>query len=348
MLTVWRKLHVETDSMVRPTFSQNTFNVEWFGGNGGPAPTQVTFGVVTPNPWQSDNDQFTGGYVDLRRPNATTIVEARILQYVDLEAMQFGDQVTINLPDCGGGQSGFACLGGVLDGTAVLGDDDLANASVFGAEAWGCDNVYAPAATAAMLSPPDLSAMQLRYRPAYIEPVHETEVSGTGNITTFLRNVNFDVNDGKVLWDQVIPPTVRNLPVSTANYWTVFVLAAWQAEEAEDADPNSEDQVGNGVTKGISTHRPPNIFSNDTQTFSSLGPQYTGICVVFKAVFGETSFVGDEKYTVVHEVGHTFGLDHNDVDRDDPPVDVMDPLGDGQMLRFSAKNLRELRDYRQP
>ena len=27
MLTVWRKLHVETDSMVRPTFLQNTFTM---------------------------------------------------------------------------------------------------------------------------------------------------------------------------------------------------------------------------------------------------------------------------------------------------------------------------------
>ena len=40
MLTVWRKLHVETDSMARPTFAENTINIAWNGKEKG------TFSIV--------------------------------------------------------------------------------------------------------------------------------------------------------------------------------------------------------------------------------------------------------------------------------------------------------------
>ena len=234
----------------------------------------------------------------------------------------------------------MACLGGVEEGTAVLSDDDLSVEATFAAKVWGCDDVYAGAGTA--LTPPDLSAMQLRYHPAYIEPVHETAHSATGGITAFLRNIDFGDDDGKVFWDQVKAPGVRQLPISSSDFWTVMVVSAWQAEEAEDADPNSEIGTTPGVTKGINTHK-ENPITQDTPTTSSISPAptYTGIAAVFRAVFGEAGFSPLEQYTVAHEIGHTFGLDH-------PDGGLMCRSGDCQTEPFTATSLKKLRDYVNP
>jgi hypothetical protein len=117
-----------------------------------------------------------------------------------------------------------------------------------------------------------------------------------------------------------------------------MVVSAWQAAEPEDADPDMEDQVGSGVVKGLSTHLEVLGF---TESSSSIGADYTGVCVVFKAVFGESAFAEFEKYTVVHEIGHTFGLDHRE-------GGAMCQRGDCQREPFLARELDELRDYVAP
>ena len=371
MLTVWRKLHV--DSMVRPAFAQNTFTMNWNEPEEGGVSTQIRFDVDDPwwNPFQTDNDQFMSGYVELQDTSGTPMLVSRVVAYGNYEGGD--DWVLVNVPDCGGGQSGLACLGGVEEGTATLSDDDLSIEATFTAKVWGCDVLYAGGGAA--LLPPNLGALELPYQPAYIHPVHETAVSGAGGVGTFLRNVNFDSlvetsfsakspplaiapgpfseavlgsyerinfddNDGKILWDQVLP--IRALPVSTSDYWTVMVVSAWQAEEAEDADPNSEIGTTPGVTKGINTHK-ENPITQDTPTTSSISPAptYTGIAAVFRGVFGEAGFSPLEHYTVAHEIGHTFGLDH-------PDGGLMCSSGDCQTEPFTATSLKKLRDYVHP
>ncbi|MCH8148379.1 MAG: hypothetical protein IH987_10355 [Planctomycetes bacterium] len=345
MLTVWRKLHVETDTMVRPTFAQNTFTMNWSKPRTGSPSSVVLFEVADPpeTVLETPDDQFKDGYVQLKDAAGNTILTSKIQQYWtdednNSEDTDKFDKVRINLPDCGNGQSGLACLGGVTSGVAVLSDDDLSDQATFTAKTWGCNDTFS--GPVASLAPPDLSKMGERYNLAYIEPVHDQSASAVQGLVTFLQNVDFDVDDGKILWDQAL--AARNLPVSTAAFWTVMVVSAWQADEPEDADPDSEDQVGVGVTKGINTHAE---FATFTQTTSWIngapGADYTGICAVFKAVFGEGSFLDYESYTVVHEVGHTFGLDHR-------AGGAMCKKGDCQREPFQAVELKELRNYVQP
>jgi hypothetical protein len=337
MLTVWRKLHVETDTMVRPTFVQNTWIMDWNSPRQGPASTQVVVKVDDPptDGSQTDDQQFTRGFAELQTAPGVPILTASIVDYKTYEGLgQVDDEITVNITGCGGGMQGLACLGGITNGKVLVCDDDISVPATFSAKVWGCDDSYA--SPVGSLAPPDLSLLVDRYKPAYVEPVQDAQASAVQGLTIFLRNQGFGLtaNYGKALWDQA--KAARNLPVSTSNYWTVMVVSAWQAEEPTDFDPDSEAGAGSGITWGINTH-------DDGARTSSLGSSYTGICAAFKAVLGEVP--GREKFTVAHEIGHTFGLPHNVIHQGDPPIDMMDSMGDGQLLPLKALNVKRLREY---
>ncbi len=344
MLTVWRKLHVETDSMMRPTFGQNTFEMDWSEPEQGPVSTQVRFEVDDPPADDSDTDdqQFLHGYAEVSDSAGNPLVVGRIVDYTTdegiIDDLDFKDEVTINIPDCGGGISGLACLQGVQSGKAVLSDDDLSEEGTFAAQVWGCDGLYTGGPGA--LEPPDLSALEVRYRSAFIHPVHESGLSALGSLP-FRRNQGFGVTDfyGKDLWDDVTAPGVRDLPKSTSAYWTVMVVSAWQAEANQDGDPDSE-LADPGTTLGICSHPDGN-----TKAHVLLPDSATGLAVVFKAIsLGPAESERQERFTVAHEVGHTLGLPHT-YEGEGPPVGLMDPKGPGQDLPFAGESLNRLRNY---
>ncbi len=320
LLTVWRKLHVETDSMVRPSFTQNTWTTTWSEPT---APVTEPYAGLPSPPWYeikasdpsggSANAQFNNGFMEL---NGTLL--SRVFDYFSTAG---DDEVIVQLP---GG------IGGLTAGASILSDDDLSVEATFGAKVWGCDNAYASGST---LLPPDVSALSLRYHPAYIEPVHEGAVSATGGVATFLQNVGFGAwgDYGRALWDQANAPGIRQLPISTSQYWTVMAVSAWQPETGEDGDPDTE-----GLTNGVSTHGD----DGSTHAIWWLGDSYTGLCAVLKAcTAGESDVL--ESYTVAHEIAHTLGLPHT-------TSGLMVERGAGHEDPFSSESLKDLREYNGP
>ncbi len=316
--------------MVRPAFSQNTYPMDWTNPSQGDTPDRVE--VQVNDPWfafATADGQFDEGWIELT--GAAGVVVGHIFEYVTSGGW---DEMilTISAENGLGGQRGLAGLGGMTGGTALLSDDDLQDEATFEARVWGCDNGYA---MNNVLLSPDLSALENRYAPAYIVPVHESDASGTGGIETFLRNVGFGVGGdyGVALWDQAKAPTVRHLPIATPDYWTVMLVSAWQAEEGKDGDPNTEQ-----LTNGINTH-------NDGATNSSLGSSYTGLCAMFKALMiGESDI--PERYTVAHEIAHTLGAPHTSSGLMFPAETVGAPAQQSQP--FSADSLPRLRQYNGP
>lgn len=325
MLTVWRKLHVETDTMVRPTFAQNTYGMNWASPLPGGAPDRVQISVEDTFAFATADGQFNEGWVTLTGSAGTAT--GHIFAYTSSAGW---DEmiVTISAANGIGGQKGLAGLAGMPSGTAVVSDDDLQEELTFKNGIWGCNDAFA---VGHILAPPDLSALELRYSPAYILPLHDMAVSAVGGLVTFVQHFDESDDDGKALWDQALP--ARGLPVSTQDYWTVMVITAFQAETSEDADPDAEQQ-----TNGINTH-------GDGATASYIGPQYTGVCAVFAAATRGESDV-PERYTVAHEIGHTLGLPHTNSglmiarDPNEAPSEQSKP--------FIAESLELLREYGGP
>ena len=329
MLTVWRKLHVETDSMVRPAFLQNTYAMNWRNPVQDASPDRVIIQVEDGGGFATPTGQFDNCWVRISGQPGKTF--GRVFEF---QSSAGWDEVVLIVSATNGigGQKGLAGLGGLTSGIAILSDDDLAGETTFKAAVWGCDDGYAVGGD---LQPPDLSALVVRYEPSYILPIQDETASGIGGIATFLQQVNFGSsgNYGKALWDQAKLPTVRQLPIATSAYWTVMVVSAWQAETGKDADPNTE-----VLTNGINTH-------DNGATSSSLGTSYTGLCAIFKALMiGESDI--PERYTVAHEIAHTLGVPHTSSGLMFPAEPAEGAAQQSQP--FSADSLLGLRKYSGP
>lgn len=123
---------------------------------------------------------------------------------------------------------------------------------------------------------------------------------------------------------------LRSQPVSTAQYWTVYLFSAFQAERTEDCDG---EVLG---TKGVGTH-PDSVFTG-VSTEGRWTPEHTGICAVFVETLRDAYADVQSPLTVAHEIAHTLGVDHG--------VGLMDEQEQGES--FSASSLLELRSYVQP
>jgi len=279
LLTVWRTLHVETDAMTRPAFSQNTINTTW----NEPRFQQGFLVLDISN--QDNNDDFTNGFIRIKAAGFPDIVTRIIL----FEHSFLDDEVTtVVTPQQWAARP--------ASGDCTISDDDLTddppNALNFTGGVVGSDIGINPP-PGGYLPLPDTSGLAGHYAPAYILPVVENQHTSTTGIP-FLKNMEPSDN---TQWDAARLSRGLSIPVDV--YWTVYVFSAFQAEDSEDAD--GEDTA----TKGINTH--PDGSTTEPLLWSST---YRAMVAIFKEALDDAYGATSERITVAHEIAHTLGVPH--------------------------------------
>jgi len=307
MLTVWRKLHVETDAMLRPTFAENTVTTQW---------NQPRF--VNGQLWvdildQVNGDDFDNGYIRIQAPGFPDLISV----IIDHDSSVGDDNIRTNISQTTWGSR-------PTDGPCIASDDDLSVEATFTAGVLGSDIGIGNPPTG-YLPLPDSSGLAAHYQPAYILPVVESTFTSTTGIP-FIKNF---VPGNTASWDAA-RLFGRMTSVSVPGYWTAYVFSAFQPETGKDCDA---EPLG---TKGINTHS-ETVLGN-TLSYSSFGPQYTGMCTVFVETLRDAYPDFQFPRTVAHEIAHTLGVDHGP-----GLMDAFDQQGS-----FSGQSLKELRSYTGP
>jgi hypothetical protein len=143
----------------------------------------------------------------------------------------------------------------------------------------------------------DTTRMAEKYADAFIEPVVDGGGDPTFNRDTVGFKLNMEATATQDLWDALSAPTTPGACESdgnrSPNFWIAYVLTAYQSKTAGgiggkgDNDPDSEEALG-GVTDGLD--RGSFLFLEETKDEE----RELGITL--------------EAATVVHEIGHQFGL----------------------------------------
>jgi hypothetical protein len=353
MLTVWRKLHVETDSMAAVTGNKidtaftgivgsGTALTEINGlsslddqsanldktppGNGrfedgalaiGGGPVPITISPVTANgsnrvvfpsmsiaglPFSAeDNDDFWNGTMS---GTITEVVESGI-DFVWTLNVTAHNEDPIDWPDFVGGKLTVG-EGAEVDIVAVNGAASQVTTSALNIPC----RVHDDDDDSLLAKLPDVGAMGAAYREAYVVPVYD--VGDNDMNVPFVLNITATeaANTGTMDWD--------SQTANAADFWVVYLLAAFQHRTTEDADPDSE-----------------------TRTFGAT-PGTGGGSLIYLEVDqgheGVSNPVAKEQITVVHESGHAVG------DSGDHPVTT----NSDQSSTFVANYLVHIRASTRP
>lgn len=314
MLTVWRRLHVEVDSMgsvglnritgsvlgISPAIGCSVFNC--------PANTQT---------WSIDVDH-EDETVRVDRGGLMVIGGVTYFVLGQVNSVH-GRDIVIAVPTAGPAPSGS---------TFILFDDDDYNENLLpeGDEGEDIDVVDQ---TFSLMQESDDPAVNV-YAPAYIRPVYD----GGGDVFNNDSNVTFALNVTSAP-DPVDIQVARGRnsgPDESDAFWIVYVQLAYQGGVSIDNDPNSESAEG-GAT--VSLGHADSITSVTEVPRGGNG----SLIYLETAADDERSEAGDfPKRVVPHEVGHQFGLKGDNLG--DSDFGIMNPEG---LLRFCARHLNILR-----
>lgn len=314
MLTVWRKLHVEVDSMAVADFTNSLT---------GMIPSAPTYDAATGRAWIP----LVGLDEEFRAPDQHRVGRMNILTYgsfstdkTDISGTPYKVQIVNAPPDI------VNAAGSVY----TLWDDDAG--SVGGFIMVGFD---APPVTLPKV--PDTGLMAQVFRNAYVDVLPPDMQYYDAN-TPFDKNVR---NDGEA----VTKGDFNRDLTSEAAFWVVHITSAFQGFVAKDGDPDTE-QAGPGLQYGLTGVT--GIFGGGRsgslvflETIRDDKRANANLMTIM------------ERYTVVHEAGHQCLLEHSDgrwppSDTVDPAgdyimTDVLDQTAMAPNVAFSAVSLKKIR-----
>jgi hypothetical protein len=309
MLTVWRKLHLELDSMgpgTDPTTLTNR-NLDDTGNES--AHTGHSWAEI--NSWdaQEQNGRLEGGQL--------TVAGGGVYEIVD------------NVDDIGDDSV-------YVNGNILVDEDKPASAT-------DDDAPYVPRKA-------DISLMNAKYAPAYIliqEHPEESQLT-----LPFVANVGLFDSDA----DAVAAPGRSPTFLTGADFWIAQIVTCFQGIKEQDHDPDDIYHFWTGTD-----FKRARIHSTEQgvlygQTIPFLSALYDNVSLIFLETvrdraawsvffsqFGETALLNPadvERITVVHEVGHIFGIPGG---VDHPLSGLMKAGVEDASLEFRAEDLVTIR-----
>jgi hypothetical protein len=228
LLTVWRKLHVEQDSMLGPPSDPNDLQRNFEFGNIvtiTPSATVAGHYSLTSNvPLPGGHNRFEGGLIYFAGRHYEVVSNSHIYFVAQGDApVHIGDTVTIkDDPDPAHSIAGLGSLVGLPFGIV---DDD--------------ERYLDPGVNDLPRTDLVTDAVKGKFVPAYIE-VDTVVINATVSVP-FILNV-------PATYSSLLN---KNVPASNA-YWACRVIAAFQQVIGGDGDPYSEGLVDGGTSHGDS------------------------------------------------------------------------------------------------
>lgn len=317
MLTVWRQLHIEVDSMGIISGNQLTGSITSVAVN-----TCIGCGPKTSRD-RTRHFVFVDKTLDLHRygdsntPYQGTLTVNGVRYSVIYNST---NSVFINTPDL---------IPPAVGAQFVLDDDDDFNQNDAILRSDEGEALTALADTFSLMQTSD-DPLKNVYAAAYIMPVYD----GGGALSNNQNNIPFTANvaDGTASWDAQLNLGWNSESNERDDFWVVLLQLAYQGDVTEDTDPNSEPQTGGagGVYGSV----------NDVTGAAGVPLGGDGNLVFIEAqVDGDRSGGFDlRKRSAPHEIGHQMGLKGDDLSV--PEFGIMNAVGG---LTFGPRHLNVLR-----
>lgn len=313
MLTAWRKLHIEIDSMgiVQNNYSGTSVTDEYVVGA-----SQVTIplrNTIDSRRFQNGRMLITNNnllFIDYNNSRSVTVHNtngtATVLPYylyTLYDDDDFNNDNLINGFDADNGEDVIT----LPDSFNLLQENDDTNCSD------GYCNVFAA---------------------AYIQPEYVwANPYNTSNIP-FVQNLSFDFN---TITNQIAQGRNSNSDEDD-DFWIVYMQVVYQSGLDDDCDPNEETATG-GVT--------PSMLGDtldDATNIESVPKGSQGSLVYIETMQDFDRALGNVRLrtkSIPHEIGHQFGIRGDDPDPNNPPdFGLMDPF-DGR--NFVDRHLNVIR-----
>ncbi len=189
----------------------------------------------------------------------------------------------------------------------LVDDDDFNNDDGSNLDGDEGENVYAP----------DTSLLQNAFAPAYVLPVFD--VGDNNDFVTFVLNTDTRNPPASIIstydFDQVATE-------ADANFWTVYLLGAYQGWTNEDHDPSTDDRVY-GIVDAINGQG-ASVFNE-----------------VIRPPEGRFTTEVNNAATTAHEIGHLFNGQHID-------GGLMEQSATRSSIVFSDITLNKIRSINHP